>query len=728
MGKTKDKAAKEAKKEKKEKKSSKERTVEAAAATETKNKRKVRAMREDDGRERTRLRREMKASRVETDRWRMFAMQASDEEDESKREKSRARREEDERAEGDLELGTPEPEEPNPLALDNFQGLTDPVKTTLRKKGYDALFQIQAETLEIALGGRDVVGRARTGCGKTLAFVLPIIELMAKMSPMPANGRRVQGRRPMCVVLAPTRELAKQVFADFDWIGNSYGFKSLCVYGGAPYREQEMGLRSGVDIVIGTPGRMKDHLERKTLMMTDLKFRVLDEADEMLNMGFVDDVETILKSSGDVQTLLFSATLPSWVKDISKRFLKPNYSTVDLVGDEKQKASGAVQHMLLPCQWSDRVDLVCDVIRSKAPGGGRVIVFCDTKRDCGELCDNLQKEIPKGAKALHGDVSQSQREVVLSLFREDKFQVLVATDVAARGLDITGVQLVIQCEPPKDAETYIHRSGRTGRAGATGISVTLCTPRNEWAVPNIERKGGFKFIRIGPPQPAEMAKAAGKIAGEQIRKVHKGAAKLFMDVARDLLEGEDSDSEEGRDPVEVLAMAIAKLAGHGELRQRSLLTSHSGQTTLLFTANGVDIRTPTYVWNFLRQRMDESELQLRRLTLSMDNKAAVFDVPSELADKFVALSEPATSGKTAVTIIECAELPELSKRPQAREGGFGGGRGGGGGRFSGRGGNYGGGRGSPGGRFGGRGSPGGRAGGRGGGGRLSGGGRGRGRY
>ena len=165
-------------------------------------------------------------------------MQASDEEDESKREKSRARREEDERAEGDLELGTPEPEEPNPLALDNFQGLTDPVKTTLRKKGYDALFQIQAETLEIALGGRDVVGRARTGCGKTLAFVLPIIELMAKMSPMPANGRRVQGRRPMCVVLAPTRELAKQVFADFDWIGNSYGFKSLCVYGGAPYRER----------------------------------------------------------------------------------------------------------------------------------------------------------------------------------------------------------------------------------------------------------------------------------------------------------------------------------------------------------------------------------------------------------------------------------------------------------------------------------------------------------
>jgi len=597
----------------------------------------------------------------------------------------------------------------NALALDNF-ALSAEIKGLLRQKGFDALFAIQAETLQTALDGRDIVGRAKTGCGKTLAFVLPIIEKMNKVSPMPANGRRMQGRRPMCVVLAPTRELAKQVFADFEWIGRAFGFKALCVYGGAPYREQEMGLRGGVDIVIGTPGRMKDHLERKTLVMSNLQFRVLDEADEMLNMGFVDDVEIILKSTADVQTLLFSATLPSWVKDIAKRFLKPNYATIDLVGDEKQKASGAVQHMLLPCQWSDRVDLVCDVIRSKAPGGGRTIVFCDTKRDCGELCDNLQKEIPKGAKALHGDINQTQREVVLSAFRENKFQVLVATDVAARGLDISGVELVIQCEPPKDAETYIHRSGRTGRAGATGISVTLCTPRSEWSVPNIERKGGFKFIRIGPPQPAEMAKAAGKIAGEQIRKVHKGAAKLFMDVARDLLEGEDSDSEEGRDPVEVLAMAIAKLAGHGELRQRSLLTSHSGQTTLLFKAGDVQIRTPTFVWNFLRQHMDENDLQIRRLTLSEDNSCAVFDVPSELVDKFTSKSEDASAGKARVTIEACEELPALSQRPQMDGGGGGGGRGGGrggniGGRFGGRGTGYG----SPAGR-GGYGSPGGRGG------------------
>ena len=489
------------------------------------------------------------------------------------------------------------------------------------------------------------------------------------------------------------------------------------MYGGAPYGDQERALRAGCDIVVGTPGRMKDHLERKTLSFEKLRFRVLDEADEMLNMGFVEDIETILNAAKDndkLQTLLFSATLPKWVADIARRFLTPGYTTVDLVGDEKQKASGSVQHLLLSCQWSERTELVCDLIRAKVPGDGRVIVFCDTKRDCGELQEALQKELEKGAKALHGDVNQSQREVVLAGFRANKFQTLVATDVAARGLDISGVELVVQCEPPKEAETYIHRSGRTGRGGATGICVTLCTPRNEWAIPNIERKGGFKFQKIGPPQPAEMVAAAAKIVIEQVRAVHPGAAKMFMDAATELLASGAGEHDEGADPTQMLAAALAKLAGHGELRQRSLLTSHTGQTTLSFIAGGTtEIRTPTYIWNFLRQRLEENDLQVRRLTLTADHKGAVFDVPSELQEKFVALSEDKNSGPTPITISVCEELPELVVRPQqAGGGGRGGygGRGGGRGGFSpGRGGRGGfngggrGGRGGGGGRFGGRG-------------------------
>ena len=599
--------------------------------------------------------------------------------------------------------------------VSNFN-LSKEVCARLETKGITSLYSIQAQCFQPILDGKDLVGRARTGCGKTLAFVLPIVEVINRENPMPASGRRVQGRRPVVALLAPTRELAKQVHSDFQHIGQAFGLTSICVYGGAPYGEQERALRQGCDIVIGTPGRVKDHLDRKTLSFEKLRFRVLDEADEMLNMGFVEDIETILnhaKDNANLQTVLFSATLPKWVADISKRFLVPGYTTIDLVGDEKQKASGSVQHMLINCQWSERTDLVCDLIRAKVPGNGRVIVFCDTKRDCGELQEALQKELEKGAKALHGDVNQSQREVVLDGFRKNKFQTLVATDVAARGLDISGVELVVQCEPPKEAETYIHRSGRTGRGGATGICVTLCTPRNEWAIPNIERKGGFKFVRIGPPQPAEMVAAAAKIVIQQVRAVHKGAAKMFMDAARELLAEGAGEHDEGADPTEMLAAALAKLAGHGELRQRSLLTSHTGQTTLLFTAgNNTEIRTPTYVWNFLKQRMDEKDIQLRRLTLQANSKGAVFDVPSELQEKFLALS--GTKGPTPITISVCEELPELVMKPP-QSGGYGGGRGGGGrGGFQGRGGGRGG--------F----SPGGR-GGRGGGGRFGGGGRGGGR-
>ena len=273
----------------------------------------------------------------------------------------------------------------------------------------------------------------------------------------------------------------------------------------------------------------------------------------MLNMGFVEDIETILnaaKDNDDLQTLLFSATLPKWVADIARRFLTAGHTTVDLVGDEKRKGSGSVQHMLMPCQWSERTELVCDLIRAKVPGDGRVIVFCDTKRDCGELSRRrCRKELKKGAKALHGDVNQSQREVVLAGFRANKFQTLVATDVAARGLDISGVELVVQCDPQRGGDVHpplgAHRPRRRHRR-----CVTLCTPRNEWAIPNIERKGGFKFQKIAPPQPAEMVAAAAKVVISQVRGVHKGAAKLFMDAAAELLAAGAGEHDEGADPTQ----------------------------------------------------------------------------------------------------------------------------------------------------------------------------------
>eukprot|EP00268_Persea_americana_P040957 TRINITY_DN4077_c0_g1_i3.p1 TRINITY_DN4077_c0_g1~~TRINITY_DN4077_c0_g1_i3.p1 ORF type:complete len:383 (+),score=72.11 TRINITY_DN4077_c0_g1_i3:116-1264(+) len=261
-------------------------------------------------------------------------------------------------AEGEIET------ESDPNAVSNFR-ISAPLREKLKSKGIESLFPIQAMTFDIVLNGSDLVGRARTGQGKTLAFVLPILESLTN-GPAKESRKTGYGRSPTVLVLLPTRELATQVFAEFEVYGGALGLSSACVYGGASFYSQEIALRRGADIVIGTPGRIKDHIERKTIDLRSLKFRVLDEADEMLRMGFVEDVELILGKVEDlskVQTLLFSATLPSWVKQIASRFLKPEKKTIDLVGNEKIKASTTVRHIALPCSHSARAQLIPDIVR-----------------------------------------------------------------------------------------------------------------------------------------------------------------------------------------------------------------------------------------------------------------------------------------------------------------------------------------------------------------------------
>ncbi|KAL8095960.1 hypothetical protein AgCh_037074 [Apium graveolens] len=337
------------------------------------------------------------------------------------------------------EVEEEEVKEENPNAVSNFR-ISEPLREKLREKGIEALFPIQAMTFDIILDGTDLVGRARTGQGKTLAFVLPILESLTNGA-LKASRKTGYGRSPSVIVLLPTRELATQVAADFEVYGGSLGLNSVCLYGGAPYNSQQIQLKRGVDIVVGTPGRIKDHIERGNVDFSSLKFRVLDEADEMLRMGFVEDVEYILGKVEDtkqVQTLLFSATLPVWVKQIATKFLKPDKKTADLVGNEKMKASASVRHIVIPCSSSARAQLIPDIIRCYS-SGGRTIVFTETKDDASQLAGILP-----GARALHGDIQQATREVTLKGFRSGKFLALVATNVAARGLDINDVQLIIQ--------------------------------------------------------------------------------------------------------------------------------------------------------------------------------------------------------------------------------------------------------------------------------------------
>ncbi|PHT87086.1 DEAD-box ATP-dependent RNA helicase 7 [Capsicum annuum] len=557
-----------------------------------------------------------------------------------------------------------------------------PLREALVAKGINALFPIQALTFDTILDGSDLVGRARTGQGKTLAFVLPILESLIN-GPTKVSRKTGYGRAPSVLLLLPTRELALQVFADFEVYGGAVGITSCCLYGNSPMGQQEVQLKRGVDIVVGTPGRVKDHIERGNIDFRSLQFRVLDEVDEMLKIGFVDDVEFILgkvEDASQVQTLLFSATLPSWVKHISSKFLKPDKKTVDLVGDEKMKASKNVRHIIIPCTGSARSQLIPDILRCYS-SGGRTIIFTETRGYASELAGILP-----GARALHGEIQQPQREITLSGFRSGKFLTLVATNVAARGLDIDNVQLIIQCEPPRDVEAYIHRSGRTGRAGNTGVAVMLYDPKKS-NISKIERESGVKFEHLSAPQPADVAKAAGKEAAEAVAEISDSVIPAFKAAAEELLHTSELS------PAELLAKALAKAAGYSEIKSRSLLSSMENCVTLLLEC-GRPIFSPSFAYNVLRGFLPEDKVELiKGLTLTADGKGAVFDVSSDELDTFLA-------GKNAqgVSMEVVKELPRLQEKDQARGGRFGGSHGGfsdrrGGGRFSGGRGGRGGGRG-----------------------------------
>ncbi|CAI9762374.1 unnamed protein product [Fraxinus pennsylvanica] len=568
-------------------------------------------------------------------------------------------------------------EEENPNAVSNFR-ISKPLREALKAKGIESLFPIQAMTFDTVLDGVDLVGRARTGQGKTLAFVLPILESLTN-GPTKASRKTGYGRTPSVLVLLPTRELATQVFSDFEFYGGALGLTSCCLYGGSPYQPQHVQLKRGVDVVIGTPGRIKDHIERGNIDFSSLKFRVLDEADEMLRMGFVEDVELILgkvEDASKVQTLLFSATLPEWVKNIASRFLKRDKKTADLVGNEKMKASTSVRHIVLPCSTAARSQLIPDIIRCYS-SGGRSIIFTETKDSASTLAGVLP-----GARALHGDIQQATREVTLAGFRSGKFLTLVATNVAARGLDIDDVQLIIQCEPPRDVEAYIHRSGRTGRAGKTGVAVMLYDPRKS-NFSRIERESGMKFEHISAPQPADIAKAAGAEAAEKINEISDSVIPVFKAAAEELL------NTSTLSPTELLAKALAKAAGYSEIRSRSLLSSMENSVTVLLQCEK-PIYTPSFAYGILRRFLPEEKVEsIKGLALTADGKGAVFDVTTEDLDTFLTGQENAAG----ISLEVVKTLPPLQER-ESRGGRFGGGRGGFSDRRDGR---FGGGRGGRGG-------------------------------
>ncbi|MGB1506798.1 MAG: DEAD/DEAH box helicase [Acidimicrobiales bacterium] len=350
-------------------------------------------------------------------------------------------------------------------------GLVDEIVDTLSARGITAPFPVQALTIPDALAGCDVCGKAKTGSGKTLAFGLPVLQRMQKATPT----------RPTGLVLVPTRELANQVCDELAPAAEAVGRTALAIYGGAPIEQQIEKLATGIDLVVATPGRMIDLIERGAISVADVQHVVVDEADRMADMGFLPQVEWILRNvEGDHQTLLFSATLDGVVNTLIKRY-QTDPTMHEVVSEEVTVEE--MTHRFVAVHKMDKAKVAASIAKS----AGRTIMFTRTKAMADRLAGDL-KDLGIKAAPIHGDLRQSSREKSLKDFSDGRLNTLVATDVAARGIHVDDVDVVIQYDPPGDHKTYLHRAGRTARAGESGLVVTLSLWDEELDIKRLQKR------------------------------------------------------------------------------------------------------------------------------------------------------------------------------------------------------------------------------------------------
>ncbi|WP_349829498.1 DEAD/DEAH box helicase [Brevibacterium litoralis] len=422
------------------------------------------------------------------------------------------------------------------LAQDTFAdfGVSGPIVAALAKKGIEHPFPIQALTLPVALTGADIIGQAKTGTGKTLGFGIPLLQ-RATAPGEPGFTGEATGRAPQGLVVVPTRELAKQVAQDLVTASTERDLSIVTIYGGKEFEPQIEALKAGADVVVGTPGRLLDLYGRRILKLNAVRTAVLDEADEMLDLGFLPDVERIIAALPLArQTMLFSATMPGAVITMARRYMsKPTHIRAQDPDDESTTARN-VEQFVYRAHSMDKSELVARALQ--AEGRGKTIVFARTKRTADRLAEELADR-GFNARPLHGDLNQQARERALTQFREGKVDIIVATDVAARGIDIDDVTHVFNYQCPDDEKTYIHRIGRTGRAGKTGVAVTLVDWDDipKWRLID-------KALDLGKPEPEETYSTSKHLYAElHIPEGTKGRLKRRKPTA-----GEDAEEGRGR--------------------------------------------------------------------------------------------------------------------------------------------------------------------------------------
>ena len=514
-------------------------------------------------------------------------------------------------------------------------GLSEPLVQTLSEVGYESPTPIQQQTIPLLLAGHDLIGQAQTGTGKTAAFALPIL------TQLDLRQKNVQA-----LVMTPTRELALQVAEAIHTYARRLGrVFTVPIYGGDSIQKQIIRLQAGAHIVVGTPGRIMDHLRRGTLDLHFLKMVVLDEADEMLRMGFQEDVEWILaRAPAERQTALFSATMPEGVRAIAERYLR-NPVTVEI--RHKTLTVPTVAQHFVRLSESQKLDALTRLLEVEVVPGEAILIFARTKVGAADLAEKLQAR-GYAVEPMHGDMSQAQRESVIRRMRAGQVEIVVATDVAARGLDVENIGRVINYDIPNDPEAYVHRIGRTARAGRSGRAIVFVTPREERMLREIERYTRQKLVALKVPSPSDVAARRLALFKELITQtLEEEDLEIYLDLVTELA------AESGHDIAEIAAAAARLARGDKALlvalepEPATMPATESGMVRLIMDAGRRNGVRPTDIVGAIANEAGVPGKSIG--AIDIDDEFTFVEVPAYYVDQVLLAMEGATLRNRTVT-------------------------------------------------------------------------------
>jgi len=515
-------------------------------------------------------------------------------------------------------------------------GLSDEVVEAVSKKGFEEPTPIQTLTIPAMLrNNTNIIVQSQTGTGKTAAFGLPLIEMID------AKEKNVQA-----MIVTPTRELAIQVAEEINSLKGNTGLQVIPVYGGQSIDQQLRRLKKGVHIVVGTPGRVIDHLKRKTLNLRDIDHLILDEADEMLNMGFIEDVEEIMKyTNPEKRTLLFSATIPARIKSLAKKYMT-GYEFITI--EKQQPTVSLTEQIYYEVRHSDKFEALCRIIDIEEDFYG--LVFCRTKSDVDEVTNHL---IERGYDAdfIHGDISQSQREKTLNRFKKKNVNILIATDVAARGLDVNNMTHVINYSLPHDPESYVHRIGRTGRAGKEGTAITFVTPSENHKLMFIQRKAKTDIKKHKVPNVKDIINAKTRKINDDIAAIeNEQIDSTYFNWAKKLLE----DNNNTEILAKILSYSFDDKLNPGlyneiqEVSSRNRKIELEGKTRLFVAMGKKDKLTPAKLVKFIFENTGVNKSVIDQVDVY--NEFSFINVPFKEAKTILRIFQKKSGNKRSLIV------------------------------------------------------------------------------